>query len=72
MIPKTYVVPQSEYKVLQELRRNGIQMEQITRDIILNVSSYVIEDFKTVKNPYEGHYLHYEPKYIQNRWKFSF
>jgi hypothetical protein len=24
------------------------------------VEAYAINDFKTVKNPYEGHYLHYE------------
>jgi len=61
-IPKTYIVPQSEYKVVQELRRNGIQMEQITRDMSLTVDSYFVEDFKTVKNPYESHYLHYDTK----------
>ncbi|PQA91275.1 hypothetical protein SAMN05421796_101144 [Chryseobacterium piscicola] len=61
-IPKSYIIPQSEYRVLAELQRNGIQMEQITKNITLNVSTYVIEDFKSHKNPYEGHYPHYDTK----------
>ena len=28
----------------------------------MNVEVYKVADFKTVKNPYEGHYLHYDTK----------
>lgn len=59
-IPKYYVIPQSQYRVLEEFRRNGIQMKSIQKDSTIAVESYKIKDFKTVKNPYEGHYVHYE------------
>ncbi|KQT22324.1 hypothetical protein ASG31_03030 [Chryseobacterium sp. Leaf404] len=59
-IPKYYVIPQSQYRVIEELKRNQIQMKIITKDSTIAVESYKINDFKTVKNPSEGHYLHYE------------
>ncbi|WP_262150076.1 M14 family metallopeptidase [Chryseobacterium foetidum] len=61
-IPKYYVIPQSQYRVIEELKRNQIQMKIITKDSTIAVESYKINDFKTVKNPSEGHYLHYETK----------
>ena len=35
-------------------------MKELGRDSAATVERYRIVDFKTVKNPYEGHYLHYE------------
>ena len=35
-------------------------MNVLKRDSIATVETYKINDFKTVKNPYEGHYTHYE------------
>ncbi|MGC5745038.1 hypothetical protein [Chryseobacterium sp. NFX27] len=59
-IPKYYVVPQSQYRVIEELKRNKIQMTALRKDSTATVEAYKIKDFKTVKNPYEGHYLHYD------------
>ncbi|GEN75558.1 hypothetical protein [Chryseobacterium hagamense] len=59
-VPKYYVVPKSQYRVIKELRRNGIRMQQIKSDSTFAVESYKINDFKTTKNPYEGHYPHFE------------
>lgn len=59
-IPAYYVIPKSQYKVIEELKRNGILMQPLLRDSTIKVESYAINDFKTVKSPYEGHYLHYE------------
>lgn len=59
-IPKYYVIPQSQYRVIEEFKRNKIQMKPLQKDSTILVESYKINDFKTVKNPYEGHYLHYE------------
>ncbi|AJW64090.1 Zinc carboxypeptidase [Elizabethkingia miricola] len=59
-IPRYYVIPQSEYRVIEELKRNHIRMNVLKRDSVATVETYKINDFKTVKNPYEGHYTHYE------------
>ncbi|MGZ5210326.1 MAG: M14 family metallopeptidase [Kaistella sp.] len=61
-IPRYYVIPKSENKVIEFLKRNNIQMTELAKDSTINVEAYRITDFKTVKNPYEGHYLHYETK----------
>ena len=58
-IPKYYVIPQSEWKVMDLLQLNQIKMSPITKDTTITVEQYRIKDFKTVANPYEGHYLHY-------------
>ncbi|OWK74946.1 hypothetical protein CBW16_06035 [Flavobacteriaceae bacterium JJC] len=61
-IPSYYVIPKSEYKVIEYLKRNNIKLKEIAKDSVMNVELYRISDYKTVKNPYEGHYLHYETK----------
>lgn len=60
VIPSYYVIPKSEGKIIENLERNKIEMKPLTKDTLIFVESYKITDFKTVKNPYEGHYLHYE------------
>ncbi|WP_294221669.1 hypothetical protein [uncultured Chryseobacterium sp.] len=59
-IPQYYVIPQAQYRVIEELRRNGIRMKPIQKDSTIAVESYKINDFKTAKSPYEGHYPHSE------------
>lgn len=59
-IPSYYVIPKSENKVLEYLKRNNIQLNEIKQDSTVFAQRYKISDFKTVKNPYEGHYLHYD------------
>lgn len=62
VIPTYYVIPKSENKVLEYLKRNNIKMKKMQQDSTIFVQEYQISDFKTVKNPYEGHYLHYDTK----------
>ncbi|MDM1295663.1 hypothetical protein HX021_15330 [Sphingobacterium sp. N143] len=72
-IPTYYVVPQSEWKVIDLLQINQIEMIPLKQDSLIAVEQYRIKDFKTVTRPYEGHYLHYdtevfrETKYVQFR-----
>lgn len=61
-IPSYYVIPKSENKVIEFLTRNNIKIQPISKDSLMNVEIYKVADFKTVKNPYEGHYLHYDTK----------
>ncbi len=59
-IPSFYVIPKSERKVIEFLRRNNISMKKLRTDSTVFAQQYRISDYKTVKNPYEGHYLHYD------------
>ncbi len=56
--PTCYLVPSSREAVLDRLRWNGVEMELIEQDSVMDVTSYQISDYQTVDNPYEGHYLH--------------
>lgn len=71
-IPKYYVIPQSQYRVIEEFKRNKIQMKTLQSDSVIAVESYKIIDCKTVKNPYEGHYLHYETTVDRTNKKLTF
>ena len=59
-IPTYYVIRKSEGKIIENLKRNQIQFKELQSDSLITVESYKIVDFKTVKNPYEGHYLHFD------------
>lgn len=60
IIPTYYVIPKSEGKIVENLKRNQIKFKELQSDSLITVESYKIVDFKTVKNPYEGHYLHFD------------
>jgi len=40
---------------LEHLKRNNIIIKEIKQDSTIFVQQYMISDYKTVKNPYEGH-----------------
>jgi hypothetical protein len=56
--PKAYVVPQSAWRVVERLKNNKIELTEMETDTELTVEMYHIEDYKTGKESYEGHYLH--------------
>ena len=71
-IPKYYIIPQSEWKVIDLLKLNQIKMIPIKQDSTITVEQYRIKDFKTVPNPYEGHYLHYDTFVTKESGKTKF
>jgi hypothetical protein len=60
--PTAYIIPQSWHEVIKRLKMNNIAMTRLEKDTTIAVEMYFIEDYETVKNPYEGHYLHYNVK----------
>lgn len=58
--PVAYIVPKAWKKVIQRFENNHIKLSKLTEDGFLEVETYYIADYKTRKNPYEGHYLHYD------------
>ncbi|NRB58428.1 MAG: M14 family metallopeptidase [Winogradskyella sp.] len=71
-IPKAYVIPQGWYNIIDLLKLNNIQLKKLENDTILTVQSYRIKDYQTRKNPYEGHYLHYDTKVESSQVKLKF
>ncbi|MGJ3233384.1 M14 family metallopeptidase [Marivirga sp.] len=71
-VPDYYVIPQAWSEVINRLKANGIKMESLRKDTAFSVEVYHINDFKTVGNPYEGHYLHYNTKVKSSNQEMAF
>jgi hypothetical protein len=56
--PYAYIVPQAYDKIIELMKINGVNMQILANDTILDVEMYRIEKFETSKNPYESHYNH--------------
>lgn len=57
-IPKAYVIPQGQWKVIELLTNNQLANTRLEKDSVMEVESYRIADYNTAKNAYEGHYPH--------------
>jgi hypothetical protein len=60
--PEFYIIPQAYVKVTERLKLNQIAMKRLSKDTLMNVEVYYIDDHKTGKSPYESHYLHSQVK----------
>jgi hypothetical protein len=59
-IPSAYIVPAGYWNVTELLKLNNIEFSVIKNDSTISAEVYHIKSFETVKNPFEGHYLHYK------------
>lgn len=71
-IPKAYVIPKSWWNVIELLKINNIQLQEIQQDTEMEVESYRIEKFETTSTPYEGHYPHSNTKVSAKTEKVKF
>ena len=61
-MPKAYIIPFAYKEVLERVDLNNIKYNTILADtVVLCKVSYIL-DYNTVKEPYEGHYLHSQVK----------
>jgi hypothetical protein len=56
--PSFYIIPQAYSDIIHLYEMNGVKMKRLTKDTLLYVEAYHIDDYKTGKTPYESHYLH--------------
>ena len=56
--PVAYIIPQAWGRVIELLKLNGVSTKQLAEDRKLKMEMYYIKDYKTVSQPYEGHYIH--------------
>ena len=57
--PVGYYVPAGWWNVLEQLKRNGVKVEEVRETMQVAVEVYHIADYGTYEMPYEGHYPHY-------------
>lgn len=60
--PLAYIIPQAWGKVIDLLKSNKVEFKQLRKDQEIEVLVYYIDDFETLSNPFESHYLHSEVK----------
>lgn len=58
--PKYYLIPQQWRQVIARMETNQVEMIRLSNDTTMLVEAYMIDEFKTSRNPYEGHYRHYD------------
>jgi len=56
--PEYYYLPVAWREVIDRLRLNKVKMEELTRDTVMELEVYYIEDYTTTREPYNGHYWH--------------
>lgn len=61
--PRYYVLKQGWHNVAARLKWNQVVMIPLEKDSLAELSVCRIEDFETVKTPFEGHYLHTKVRY---------
>ncbi|MDK2771449.1 MAG: hypothetical protein KYX68_04365 [Flavobacterium sp.] len=71
-IPSFYVIPQSQWPVIELLKLNKIEIQPLAQDTEIVVESYKIASFETTKYPYEGHYGHYNTSVSKSTQKIKF
>lgn len=71
-IPKAYVIPQGQWKVIELLTNNQLAYTRLEKDSVISVESYRIADYKTAKNAYEGHYPHSNTQVVVSKTKVNF
>jgi murein tripeptide amidase MpaA len=71
-VPKYYILPGAWDEVAGRLRLNGVQMEELTCDTVMEVEVYYIEDYNTTGEPYNGHYWHSDTKVRKEKQQIRF
>lgn len=71
-IPKAYIIPQNFHHVIDLLKRNDVALTSLKNDTTMTVSSYRIKSYETRRNPFEGHYMHYNTTVTEKEMTVGF
>lgn len=70
--PKAYIIPQGWWKVIDLLKLNKVEMRPFSRDTVVEVEVYHIDDYKTLPRQYEMHHLNSDVKISTTIEKMNF
>ena len=54
--PKAYVIPQGWHEVIDLLELNGVRLQRLIKDTLIEVEAYHIDDYKSYPRAYEKHH----------------
>ncbi len=70
--PGAYIIPQGWGTVVDLLKLNNVIMQQLSKDTIIEVEAYRIEDYKSAVRPYEKHHKNSAVKTSMVKQKIRF
>ena len=70
--PEYYIIPQAWKEVIFRLQMSEVPVYRLLNDTAYTCEVYYIDDYETMKRPYEGHYLHKNIKVSKTREDIQF
>lgn len=70
--PAAYIIPQGWWKVIERLQANNVKMNRLTKDTIIEVESYRIENYTSTPRPWEGHHINTNVQVSKHSYKIKF
>jgi len=70
--PKAYIIPQGWWRVIELLKNNKVEMNQLKKDSTIEVEVYRIDDYKTAARQYEMHHINSDVKTSALNLKINF
>jgi hypothetical protein len=70
--PRAYIIPKAWTPIISRLRTNGVRILRFNYDSLTTVTAYHIDNYETVGQPYENHYLHKNIKVTASTIKKQF
>lgn len=71
-VPNYYIIPKAWSVIIELFLMNDIDVYTINEETLFTAESYYIDTYKTAKNPFEGHYLHYNISLSKAEKKIQF
>lgn len=70
--PKAYLIPQGWWKVLDRLKLNKVIMTPLTKDTVIEVQVYHLNDYKSSPRQYEMHHINSAVKFTTKMQQMKF
>jgi hypothetical protein len=70
--PAAYIIPQGWWKVIDLLKLNRVEMQQLKKDTAMEVEVYHIDDYKSSPRQYEMHHLNSDVKISATKQNINF
>jgi hypothetical protein len=70
--PEFYLIPQAYEDVIERLAWNGIEMQRLEKDTLVEAEFYEISDLNTPARAYENHHLHSQVRLSPRRMSYPY
>lgn len=71
-LPKAYIIPKSQWKVIEKLKANKIEMIELKNDTTIKVNAIYIEQYESSLKPYESHHYNKNVKSVLKACEIQF